>query len=99
VSFVAGTVVFDQWGGDPGRAVPVPGRLACWRIGRQSQQQLFGLQPILPVPPLRTSVLEVKAECQCGYLLMGGRVVGVWTGNIDGMWLVHGFIFTEECFS
>ena len=59
--FVAGMGVFDQAGADPGRAVLVPGRQACWRMGRQSQQRLFGLQPVLPGAPLRTSVLEVKA--------------------------------------
>ena len=99
VPFVAGMGVFDQAGADPGRAVLVPGRQACWRMGRQSQQRLFGLQPVLPGAPLRTSVLEVKAEGQRGYLLMGGRGVGVRTGNKDGVWLVHRFIFAEESVS
>ena len=99
VPFVAGMGVFDQVGADPGRAVLVPGRQACWRMGWQSQQRLFGLQPVLPGAALWTSVLEVKAEGQRGYLLMGGRGVGVRTGNKDGVWLVHRFIFTKQSVS
>ena len=81
VPFVAGMGVFDQVGADLVRAVLRPGRQACGRIGRQLQQQLFGLQPVLPGAPLRTSVFEVKAEGQRGYLLMGGRGGGARTGN------------------
>ena len=101
VSFVAGMGVFDQVGADPGRAVPAPGRQAGWRMGRQSQQQLFGLQPVLPGAPLRTSVLEVKAEGQRGDLLMGGRGGVVRTGHTvkGGVWMVHVNIFTPESVS
>ena len=84
VPFVAGMGVFDQVGADPGRAVLVPGRQTGWRMGRQSQQRLFGLQPVLLGAALRTSVLEVKAEGQRCYLLMGGRGGGVRTGSKDG---------------